>query len=1286
MKRYLLLTMLCVLAAVGVKADFNIIATTIDGKTAYGIYGVSNSDEGGASTMQPGDLKALLDGNYKGNVNWNGASLDALLSADGLKIGSGSEQLNSGDLASLTKCSAIIIDMDKALLAENTSVLSMSSNAEYISLPYNTPISDMKGMKTNNPNLKAVACTNGTATDIEFTGYSWAAGEIYNICQKQIVSKGQDNLSVGVCTNAMKKLTIGGVVDDRDASTLARTGNNESKNWSFFNHTGRFYEKNGEKIDCAGGYIEPSHPGFGCSPWEGGTNIEIDFSEAIFHNLGDLALVSQNVKKMSLPNNDSFTSIPPYMFADLMQLEEIVVPNSVITIGDAAFSVSGTGSMCTNVTIGNGIKTIGNAVFANREAITDFRFAAGISNVKLLASVFTGCNGIKHLTLPEGVVSIGEACCRQLVSLESVHFPSTLEYIGKNCFTQTGLTTLTIPASMKIIDMNAFGNCRITDIYLMAKTLDELPYIYASGFGSLSNENFATFGSNSISGNNSSPGKDEKTGFLECQTKEESEEKYRRSIKDGNTISCLHFNESLRSFIDYNPWYVEGVAKPVSNSIGNYGAMEKLYLPDTYYFKDALGNTYPECVDADYVRANYAAYFSQSEGPYTWDGVQGSGTLTAATGSAFNITDGSAYQTTYYNPETGELIEFSPVTNYIYKVLAKEGWRQFVFKEGDAGNEDVVFDKEYDNIWYTMCFPFSLTDEQLETAFNAEYNIADFSAVEIRTDEETAQKSLVLHFNKIAKAKYFDLDNNEYTRKQTADGKDEIIVVRVGFTDFNTYIYLDADGNEYKYVTTYSNKSYAKDGDSKNGIHYIDGYLAQAGHPYMIHPNFGTSKGDKALTAHLVGINYYSKDAGVIEQLCEERARTVELGQAKTYTGSHTNASTLQEFTENFNQQAYGSDYDNQMYTFIGNCSEYAEDADPKPTKAAYPDEPTYLIKLIAPTKVDNPYPGLVDPATKYSERFVEFYNKEKGDVWAQNENGDWYSFKQSWGDYLAGKESINQEFNYYNEAKQGWAYWEDKANDLTDYMGGVYVSESKFNELLSLCKSYPSDIAAYQEAMASTSYQEYLTYLSALSSYETALAAYMEEHPDATADDIAAYNTSVDETNDDLRQGWENDKKDIDDDYDNALAAWESNVKAYYKYIPQNAYFLSRLSTEYYTRFFRETASEAKRKTTGKGRWSQYSAVVIPNTDALSGIEAELDAQEASAKGYSMAFDQDYAVVLPTSIKQIIADAEEKGQKVEYMDVVVSIDGKIVKRGDITLEGLPRGLYIVNGKKYFVK
>lgn len=1310
MKKKLLLLVALAYSVIGVWArGINVYPTTIKGVNGYAIYGSGD-------TWTSGDLNALLSGEYDGdvyldNVLVSGESLSNLLAnlttAEAIKLGGSShELLNLDDVHAIENfAQAKYIDMDKTEFADGVKAGDIKSKAQYISLPYNVSVKDMQAMGPNNQNLLAAASVNQENAS-EFTGFSFKkAGEIWNICQLNMVDGILPGTHAWDDGNNMSKLTFGGILDDRDVATQP-----QDINHSFATANGIYAFNNG----CT---YQPAHVGYqaathynndiSVSPWKGNQSVELDFTLAQFDNIGDLAVVSDHVTKLALPTGDYFTVIPSYMFANLMYLEEIDVPNNIVTIGDCAFANGNNTSSLKHIKIGNGIKTIGNAAFAVREqtnfTVETIEFAAGISDVKVLSSAFNNLLGIKHLVLPEGIVSLGECCFLRATTLESVRFPSTLEYIGKSCFQQTGLHKLTIPKGVKVIDQAAFGLCSITDVYLMAETLDEIPYIYGQNFNILSNEDKSSFGSNSFSANNTSPNNTEQADYALKNT-EKAEEDYRFSC-EGRTVACLHYNEKLRDFIDYNPFYVEGqqTVKPKGDAIVSDPKTyyEQKYLTDTYYLVDANGKTLPICNAGDYIRCNWASYYKGT------DGTEFSHDDGSVVVPGYHVSEcGSLQYGDYYDRETGLLNEnfnYSTEVNgesYLYKVLTKEAWRQFVFKRGDAQDDKIVLDKEYQNIWYTMCFPFGLTDEQLEAAFNAKYNIADFSAVEIKTETKSKKvydkendewvdasyndKTLILHFNTIAKAKYMDTNYDEYTRVEgskvthtTGDG-----------VPYTAYTYKDKDDNTYENLNgTFSTKAYALNGDIANGVKFIDGYLAWPGHPYMIHPNIGTSEGAPGVACHLVGLQFYplGKDnINKYSELCEVNARTIDLGTGKGYTGTIVNADNETDY--NFDQKAYGVNYEGQTYTFIGNCDAYTEDAPAYPSMDNRPETPDYLTKIEAPEVVENPYPGLVDPAEKYSDEFVNFYNKKKGEGWAQDENNQWYSYDIFWGTYLAEKNNVNEEFNYYNDANQGWAYWDDAANDLTNYLGTVYVSESKFNELVTLCKNYPTDVATYNEALNSSEYAAYMAYLDAYATYQDAYNAYIAEHPGATSEDIANYNATVDPTNTQLKNDYDAAMTQWEADYQAEVEQWKENIENYKVQIPLNSYFLSRRKSEYYTHYFRNVAA--------KNAWNQYTAIVNPNQAALEGIETEIGGvvTDGGAKAFNFLIDKPFSPINvtndseTTAIEKIVEEAKSKGEKVEYMNVVYSIDGKVMSRDAQSLSGLPTGIYIVNGKKYYVK
>lgn len=1368
-KRLLNLFLMVVCVSFEAFADINISDVTINGKTGFAITGYGD-------TWTPGSLNSLLSGVYEGNVYYGGTAqtgedLSSLIgnitAAEAITIGGdANEQLNVEDLNSISNLRNVkYIDMEKAEFADGAAAGNIFSVAQYIALPYDTNIEDMIAMSVNSPRLLAAAATDA-ATHQEFTGYSFKqAGEIWNICQLNMIDGILIDSHLDDAGNTLTKLTLGGELDDTDASTIA-----ENINYPFKNANSKSKYIYGCIEPCAEEYVAPSHTdaainqGRGYSPWARDTQIEIDFRYAQFANIGDLAVVSNHMTKLSLPEGDWLTEIPAYMFANFYDVTEWIIPNNIVNIHDAAFSNNSDVSKLAHIAIGNGIKVIGHCAFSQNKnkLITTLDFADGISDVVLLSGAFEECRGIKHLVLPYGIKSLGEKCFYMLEGLESVYFPSTLEYIGKYCFHQTGLTTLTIPASVKVIDLGAFGRCAIKDIYLMAKTLDELPYIYGLSYGTLGSAyDESSFGSNSISANNSSPITEQWPNatmqHYATLTVEEADDEYRWSIVQGNTVACLHYDEALRDFIDYNPYYVEGqqTLKPKGDAIvsdpNDY--FEQKYLTDTYYYVDNDGKTHPVCNAGDYYRCNDASFYNYE------------------TGEAFNQGDGheivpgySSYCNSstmpsgaYYNPETGvfdDSFNFSTTVNgetYLFKVLTKEAWRQFVFKRGDAHHDDVVLKKEYDNIWYTMCYPFGLTDEQLEAAFNAKYNIADFSGVEV--DRQTKKRwvkeldeqgnvvldgngkpkmveesyynyDLILHFNTIAKAKYFDTDYNEYTR---VEGTKHSETNGQGIP-YTTYDYLAANGDTYKNLPgVFTNIAFAKNGDKENGVVYINGYLAWPGHPYMIHPNLGTSEGHPSQTCYLAGLEFFplgktkltdkgqEVDVPTWAELCRINARTVDLRTGKGYTGDVIDDANETDY--NFVQKAYETDYPeiftnypDQTYTFIGNVTETEEGAPAKPERTIIPvtdytdlyptgpvmveqgDEPTSPEAEVgarmteadrpnAPEEVNNPS----EDTDTYSTAFQTLYNTATYDA-------------TLWGDYLNSLNSAadldNAHTMAWYDSNEGLLWLNDGA--LRTYFANIgfggrdnSVTSSQFNTLLQLVKSYHGAISAYNGYLSDLANYDvqldaYNANVEAWEAYDAAYATWSSYDPvQAQADFDAAYeeyNTAI--------QNWQAAQTAADEAYETSLAAWkEQNGKA----IPLNSYFLSRRKTEYYTHFFRNTT------TSKKNPWNQYTAIVNPSDDALNGIETIIGGvitEEGSAKGFNYVIDQPFSPYTNSTdeqqntdaIEKIVEEAIAKGEKVQHMNVVYSIDGKVMSRDIQSLSGLPTGLYIVNGKKYFVK
>ena len=140
--------------------------------------------------------------------------------------------------------------------------------------------------------------------------------------------------------------------------------------------------------------------------------------------------------------------------------------------------------------------------------------------------------------------------------------------------------------------------------------------------------------------------------------------------------------------------------------------------------------------------------------------------------------------------------------------------------------------------------------------------------------------------------------------------------------------------------------------------------------------------------------------------------------------------------------------------------------------------------------------------------------------------------------------------------------------------------------------------------------------------------------------------------------------------------------VKLGDKLIPQYAYFLGTAPGEEYPRYWKETAPNDR---ASGGRWTQYSAIIISDQKIEKALGRNKPKEENPVKSLEIDFSE-FNPEDVTAIEQIVEEAKANNVPVQYMNIVYDFNGNIVKKGDASLETLPEGMYIVNGKKYLVK
>ena len=149
----------------------------------------------------------------------------------------------------------------------------------------------------------------------------------------------------------------------------------------------------------------------------------------------------------------------------ILGCKNTIIPNNVITIGDAAFS------NCiglTSISIPNSVTTIGSYVFNECTSLTSITIPNSVTSIE--AFTFHKCSGLTSVTLPNSVINIGESAFYKCTGLLSITIPNSVTSIGEYAFEAcTGLTSVTIGNSVTTIKTGAFSGCSgLTSIISLA--------------------------------------------------------------------------------------------------------------------------------------------------------------------------------------------------------------------------------------------------------------------------------------------------------------------------------------------------------------------------------------------------------------------------------------------------------------------------------------------------------------------------------------------------------------------------------------------------------------------------------------------------------------------------------------------------------------------------------------------------------------------------------------------------------------------------------------------------
>jgi hypothetical protein len=185
------------------------------------------------------------------------------------------------------------------------------------------------------------------------------------------------------------------------------------------------------------------------------------------------------------------TAVNSFAFSGESGLTSIVIPDSVIIIGDCAFASC---SNLTSVTLGKFVQTLGKTPFRDCEKLSsinvdrdnpaycsedevlfskdktallcypagknDSDYTVPDSVITVADDAFLLCNNLTSLTLGNSVRTVGDEAFCECENMTTINFPGSLTAIGYRAFFKCGsLTAAELPDSVTTIGEEAFGGC-----------------------------------------------------------------------------------------------------------------------------------------------------------------------------------------------------------------------------------------------------------------------------------------------------------------------------------------------------------------------------------------------------------------------------------------------------------------------------------------------------------------------------------------------------------------------------------------------------------------------------------------------------------------------------------------------------------------------------------------------------------------------------------------------------------------------------------------------------------
>lgn len=154
--------------------------------------------------------------------------------------------------------------------------------------------------------------------------------------------------------------------------------------------------------------------------------------------------------------------VMPYAFAGDLALHTVTITNKTKTLHPYAFA----GNKTIQEVKLSGVKTVGSNAFENASGLVK----ATVSGVDISDGMFRHCKALQTVSI-SGAKSIGVAAFYGCEKLKNVTIPTSVTAIGEYAFYNTAIRTLTLPEGLLTIGDDAFRDCFSLNSVVLPSTL-----------------------------------------------------------------------------------------------------------------------------------------------------------------------------------------------------------------------------------------------------------------------------------------------------------------------------------------------------------------------------------------------------------------------------------------------------------------------------------------------------------------------------------------------------------------------------------------------------------------------------------------------------------------------------------------------------------------------------------------------------------------------------------------------------------------------------------------------